>query len=152
MIIRQEFRFSAFISWHLHLDVFQVFVQDIPNACAMALIVFPTFLSFKMAWFSPKDSSLVFMMVYHKCSLHRQNPRLKPRVDIQNYLLFSQSIEQDASGQQETPVSHMVQYFYFYTKGDKLFKKIPITFYIFWPQTQLSSAYSKTKEFTLLFW
>ena len=65
----------------VQLVVVQVVVQ--PNACAMALIDLPSFLSFKMACFSPKDSSLDFMLVFfkHKCSLHRQNPRLKPRVD-----------------------------------------------------------------------
>ena len=71
---------------------FQVVAQAIPSACASS--DFPFILSFKMACFSPKDSSLVCMLVYlfeHKCSLHRQNPRLKPRVDTQNNLVFNYS-------------------------------------------------------------
>ena len=66
----------------------------------------PSFLSFKMACFSPKDSPLVLMLVNlfkHKCSIHRQNPRLKPRVDIQNYLLLNQSIKQDTSWKHQIP-------------------------------------------------
>ena len=57
----------------------------------------------------------------------QQTQRLKPRVDIHNYLLFQQSISQDACGRQETPVSHMFQCFCspknqggLITKGDTL--------------------------------
>lgn len=35
-----------------------------PNVCAMPLINFPSFLRFQMARFSPKDSSLLFMLIY----------------------------------------------------------------------------------------
>ena len=43
---------------------FQIVLVAMPNACPMALIDFPYFLSFKIASFSSIDSSLVFMLVY----------------------------------------------------------------------------------------
>ena len=43
---------------------FHIVVLAMPNVCLMALIVFPSFLSLKIACFSSRDSSLVFMLVY----------------------------------------------------------------------------------------
>ena len=56
-----------------------VVVQAIPNACAMALIDFPSFLSFKMACFSPKGSSLVFMSSF---LTQMQSSQAKPKWKI----------------------------------------------------------------------
>ena len=42
---------------------FQMVVLAIANICAMALMGFPSSLSFTIAYFSPIDSSLVFMLV-----------------------------------------------------------------------------------------
>ena len=77
-----------------------------------SLIDFPSFLSFKIACFSPKGSSLIFRLVYlfqHKCSLYRQNPRIKPRVGIQNNLLFKQLHQHNNThlGNKKTPQSHV---------------------------------------------
>ncbi len=42
---------------------FQMVVLAIINVCAMALVDFPSSLSFRVACFSPLDSSLIFMLV-----------------------------------------------------------------------------------------
>ena len=62
------------------------------NVCAIALIDFPSSLSFKMVYFSLMDSSLVCILVIPFyttiTSLQWQNSKLKLRVDIERYLLF----------------------------------------------------------------
>lgn len=44
---------------------FQMVVLALTNVCEMVLIPVPSFLNFKMAYLSPIDSSLVYMIVYH---------------------------------------------------------------------------------------
>lgn len=61
-----------------------------PNVCPMALINFPSFPNFKMACFSPIDSTLVFKL---GTKMHFIAPRQKPRLVMQNYLMFEQSTE-----------------------------------------------------------
>ena len=71
---------------YLFFWTFQVALQAIPNACAMALISPFSQLqnhSQRQSWFF--NVGLSFLT-------QRQNSRLKPRLDIQNYFWFNQSI------------------------------------------------------------
>lgn len=118
---------------------FKMVVLAIPNAWAVALInvqtffkLFQAFRSFTMGYFfSHRQLSGLHVGLFfftNKCILHRWNSRLKPRSDIQSYSLFKRAIWQDTPGQQEAPVSHVIQYFCsteWWTEGVGSLKKVP---------------------------
>ena len=116
----------------------------------MALIYFPSFLSFKMA-FLPKItlwSSYRFIISKTKCSLYRQSPTPKPRVDIyfQNDLLFNQQFNRTHLDNKKHRSVTCYNTFAHLKSGWSIQAEIQIChlIYNFWPQTQLSSVYELT--------
>ena len=74
-------------SFFLFQDIKSV-VQAIPNAYAMDLIDFHSFLSFKLAYFSARQLNVFHVGSYFLTRMQFS----EARVDIQSYLLFKQSI------------------------------------------------------------
>ena len=70
---------------------FQMVVLAMTNVYAMALIDFPSTLSFTIAFLFTHRHLYGFLVGYtsnFNYNLHRQNPSLKLSIDVQHYLLF----------------------------------------------------------------